>query len=110
MSDYPCDCGFEAKSGAGLAAHRRACSEGSSPASVLDAVKRDLEGCDGPESLRASALMLAETMDRTSSPRYLPALSKELREVLDGLLTEVEEQRSGLDELSRKRAARGSAS
>ncbi len=54
--------------------------------------------------------MLAETMDRTSSPRYLPALSKELREVLDGLLTEVEEQRSGLDELSRKRAARGSAS
>lgn len=105
-----CDCGFAAKSPAGLAAHRRACTfEPVEPVeSVLTQVRRDL--AQHPRSgLKATACAIARAIDETTSPRELPALSKELRAVLAALgvdQAQDEPEVSGVDELTKRRNSR----
>jgi hypothetical protein len=103
------DCGFEAKNGTGLAAHRRAkhpVSDG--PVSAVAAVRRRLGSRSG-EPLGVAALMLATAMDDTSSVRDLPALSRELRTVLDVLGLDVDVEANSVDDLAARRAARRAA-
>lgn len=103
-----CHCGFEAKSGAGLAAHRRACRD--EPAVETVSVAGSVE--DQVSALRATARTLAVALDRSESPRDLPALARELRATLERIevLSEDVGQDDRVDELAALRRMRKSAS
>lgn len=107
-----CGCGFEAKSPAGLAAHRRACREKPDASSglVLEAVRSQLPDGVTP-GLRASALRLAAAMDESESVRDLPALARELRATLQQIAEsgQDESEADGVDDLAARREARRAA-
>gem|GEM_PF-5253818 len=102
-----CDCGFDAKSNAGLAAHRRA--RHPVPASGIEAaVRRDLAGVSGSEGLQAAAIALGAKLDETTSARDFPALAAELRQTLSDLGVAVKEEATSdvVDQLASRRDAR----
>lgn len=101
-----CECGFEAKSGAGLAAHRRHC-DSERPAGVSGAVGRGERA-----TLAAQAVVLARAIDVCESDRELPALSRELRllmERLDALSDVAGVAVDPVDELTARRKHRRGA-
>lgn len=108
------ECGFEARTGAGLASHRRARHTDGPPSglTVVAALERDLRAVVGSEALKSAARTLAAAIDGGASGRDLPSLSRELRLVLDrlGVGDQEEPEQDGVDELARKRAARRATS
>jgi hypothetical protein len=105
------DCGFEAKSGAGLDRHRTAKHPRVEGGPVEQAVRRDLRAVVGAEGLKASAVKLAARLDEGASARDLPGLASELRQTLSdlGVTVSAEEQVDAVDQLAARRHARVTA-